>query len=146
MYTLWVFGQVLESMLGRARFLLLFLISGLGGSVAVMYLGAPQTGVVGASGAIFGLLGAFLVIQRRLGGDSTQLLVLVGINLVIGFLPGMSISWQAHVGGLVTGLVLGLIFMSTRRPQQQQRQWLLIGLTALALIVLVVSRSPLLIG
>jgi membrane associated rhomboid family serine protease len=66
--------------------------------------------------------------------------------LVIGFLPGMSISWQAHVGGLVTGLVLGLIFMSTRRPQQQQRQWLLIGLTALALIVLVVSRSPLLIG
>ena len=146
MYTLWVFGQVLESMLGRARFLLLFLISGLGGSVAVMYLAAPQTGVVGASGAIFGLLGAFLVIQRRLGGDSTQLLVLVGINLVIGFLPGMSISWQAHVGGLVTGLVLGLIFMSTRRPQQQQRQWLLIGLTAFALILLIVSRSPMVIG
>jgi len=146
MYTLWIFGQLLETMLGRERFLVLFLISGLGGSVAVMYLGDPQTGVVGASGAIFGLLGAFLVIQRKLGGDSTQLLVLVAINLVIGFLPGLSISWQAHVGGLTMGIVLGLIFMGTRRPHQRRTQWLLLALAAAALLVLVVVKSPLFVG
>ena len=146
MYTLWIFGQLLETMLGRARFLTLYLISGLGGSVAVMYLGDPQTGVVGASGAIFGLLGAFLVIQRKLGGDSTQLLILVAINLGIGFLPGMSISWQAHLGGLVSGIALGLIFMGTRRPQQRRSQWQLLVLAAIALIVLVLVRSPLLLG
>lgn len=146
MYTLWIFGQLLETMLGRARFLTLYVISGLGGSVAVMYLGDPQTGVVGASGAIFGLLGAFLVIQRKLGGDSTQLLILVAINLGIGFLPGMSISWQAHLGGLVSGIALGLIFMGTRRPQQRRSQWQLLVLAAIALIVLVLVRSPLLLG
>lgn len=142
MYTLWVFGQILENMLGRVRFLALYVISGFGGSLAVMYLGNLQTGVVGASGAIFGLLGAFFVIQRKLGGDSTQLLVLLGINLVIGFLPGMSISWQAHVGGLVTGLLLGLIFMGTRQPQRRSRQRSLIALMAMTMIALAATHAP----
>lgn len=142
MYTLFVFGQVLETMLGRGRFLALYLIAGFGGSVAVMYLASPQTGVVGASGAIFGLLGAFLVIQRKLGGDSTQLLVLLGINLVIGFLPGMSISWQAHVGGLVTGILVGLIFANTRRRTQLTAQVLLTCAVAFGLVALVALRSP----
>ncbi len=146
MYTLWVFGQILESMLGRLRFLALYVISGFGGSLAVMYLGDLQTGVVGASGAIFGLLGAFFVIQRKLGGDSTQLLVLLGINLVIGFLPGMSISWQAHVGGLVTGVVLGLIFMGTRQPLQRRRQRLLIGLTVVLMVAMVLAHAPIVVA
>jgi membrane associated rhomboid family serine protease len=111
-----------------------------------MYLGDLQTGVVGASGAIFGLLGAFFVIQRKLGGDSTQLLVLLGINLVIGFLPGMSISWQAHVGGLVTGVVLGLIFMGTRQPLQRRRQRLLIGLTVVLMVAMVLAHSPIVVA
>ncbi|WP_240665867.1 rhomboid family intramembrane serine protease [Agromyces sp. LHK192] len=136
MYTLWIFGQLLEGLLGRWRFLALYLIAGLGGSVAVLWLSDPRTGVVGASGAIFGLMGAFLVIQRRLGGDTTQLLVLLGINLVIGFVPGWNIAWQAHLGGLVVGALIGLIFVETRKRNQQGLQvGLLIGLTVVLLIL-----------
>ncbi|WP_235492728.1 MULTISPECIES: rhomboid family intramembrane serine protease [unclassified Leifsonia] len=137
MYTLWIFGQLLESLLGRGRFLALYLISGLAGSVAVIWLASPLTAVVGASGAIFGLMGAFLVIQRRLGGNMTQLLVLVGINLVIGFIPGTNIAWQAHVGGLVAGAIMGLIFVETRNARQRTLQTVLI--VALALVLLSLS-------
>lgn len=136
MYTLWIFGQLLENVLGRWRFLALYLISGLGGSVAVLWLSDPRTGVVGASGAIFGLMGAFLVIQRRLGGNATQLLILVGINLVIGFVPGFNIAWQAHLGGLIVGALIGLIFVETRKRDQQRLQWVLLGGLVVVLIVL----------
>lgn len=136
MYTLWIFGQLLEGLLGRWRFLALYLISGLAGSVAALWLADPRTGVVGASGAIFGLMGAFLVIQRRLGGNATQLLILVGINLVIGFVPGFNISWQAHLGGLIGGALVGLIFVETRKRDQQRLQvWLLAALVAVLLVL-----------
>ncbi|RXZ48300.1 rhomboid family intramembrane serine protease [Agromyces binzhouensis] len=137
MYTLWIFGQLLENVLGRWRFLSLYLISGLGGSVAVLWLSDPRTGVVGASGAIFGLMGAFLVIQRRLGGNATQLLILVGINLVIGFVPGFNIAWQAHLGGLVVGALVGLIYVETRKRDQRTLQVVL--LAALVLVLLILS-------
>ena len=136
MYTLWIFGQTLEPMLGRWRFLTLYVLSGLAGSLGVLFLSNPGVGVVGASGAIFGLMGAFLVIQRRLGGNATQLLVLVGINLVIGFLPGLNVSWQAHVGGLIGGAVLGLIFVQTRRIRQKKMQTLLVAGFGAALVAL----------
>lgn len=134
MYTLWIFGQLLENVLGRGRFLALYLISGLAGSVGVIWLADPNTSVVGASGAIFGLMGAFLVIQRRLGGNATQLLILVGINLVIGFLPGLNIAWQAHLGGLVGGALVGLIFVETRKREQGGLQVAL--LVALTIVLL----------
>ncbi len=80
-------------------------------------------------------MGAFLVIQRRLGGNSTQLLVLLGINLVIGFVPGWNIAWQAHLGGLVVGASWGFIYFETRKHHQQRLQvWLLIALTALLVV------------
>ncbi len=142
MYTLWIFGQMLERLLGKARFLTLYLASGLAGSLGVMFWAAPDSYVVGASGAIFGLLGAFLVIQRKLGGQTTQLLVLVGINLVIGFLPGMSISWQAHLGGLIGGAILGLIFVQTRQLRQQKLQMWLVALTVAVFIGLALSHAP----
>ena len=131
MYTLWVFGRELEHFLGRGRYLALYLISGFAGSLFVMFWGYVEPAsvlvpVVGASGAIFGLLGAFIVIGRHMGGNMTSLLILLAINLGIGFLPGASISWQAHVGGLLGGLVVALIFMRTRQPQQRNMQ---IGLT-----------------
>jgi membrane associated rhomboid family serine protease len=137
MYTLWVFGMLLEPLLGRARFLALFLISGFAGSVGVLLIASPVQPVVGASGAIFGMLGAFLVIQRRLGGNSTQLLVLVGINLVIGFIPSFGIAWQAHVGGLVGGLLVGLIFVETRTISRQR--WQIPLLVVLCVILVAVS-------
>lgn len=136
MYTLWIFGPILEGLLGRGRFLTLYALGGLAGSVGVLLLSSPLQPVVGASGAIFGLMGAFLVIQRRLGGNSTQLLVLVAINLVIGFLPGTNIAWQAHVGGLIGGALIGLIFVQTRRRDRQGVQLALLGLLAAALVAL----------
>lgn len=136
MYTLWIFGQLLEQLLGRWRFLALYLIGGFAGSVGVLLLSDPLTPVVGASGAIFGLMGAFLVIQRRLGGDAKQLLVLVGINLVIGFIPGMNIAWQAHLGGLIGGAIVGLIFVETRKRDQQKLQIVLLVAFALVLMLL----------
>lgn len=136
MYTLWIFGQLLEQLLGRGRYLALYLLSALAGSLGVLFLSDPFTPVVGASGAIFGLMGAFLVIQRRLGGNATQLLVLVGINVVIGFIPGLQIAWQAHIGGLIGGAVLGLIFVQTRRIRQKSLQVGLIGAFAAVLVLL----------
>jgi membrane associated rhomboid family serine protease len=134
MYTLWIFGRILETMLGHWRFLALYLVAGFAGSLGVLFLSAPQTAVVGASGAIFGLLGAFLVIQRRMGADTRGLLVLLGINLVIGFIPGVNIAWQAHLGGLVGGALIGLILVNTRKRAQQPLQVILIGAVSVLLV------------
>lgn len=108
-----------------------------------MFLATPTTFVVGASGAIFGLLGAFLVIQRKLGGNTMALLILVGINLVIGFLPGLNVAWQAHLGGLIAGVLLGLVFVQTRRIAQRRVQlaWTLIIIAVL--VGLSFSHAPL---
>ena len=139
MYALWLFGRILEHALGRWRFLALYLLSGLGGSVAVLWL-SPTTGVLGASGAVFGLFGAFFVIQRRLGGNAVQLLIVIGLNLAIGFIvPG--ISWQAHVGGLIVGALVGLAYMRTRSPRQRNQQLLLVGAVLALLIVLTVAGA-----
>ncbi|ODA89375.1 rhomboid family protein [Leifsonia xyli subsp. xyli] len=134
MYTLWVFGIALEPMLGRLRYAALFLIAGFAGSLAVLLITPPGQGVLGASGAIFGMFGAFFIIQRRLGGNATQILTLVAINLAIGFIPGLNISWQAHIGGFIGGLLLGLIYVETSKPSR--RRWQL-SLTALLCALLI---------
>ncbi|MDP9826321.1 rhomboid family intramembrane serine protease [Kineosporia succinea] len=111
MYALWITGPYLEQMFGRVRFAALYLTSALGGSIASLVLATPGvegswvTTTVGASGAVFGLFGAFFVVQRRLNRDATQILVMIAINFVIGFLLP-NIAWQAHLGGLVTGVVV----------------------------------------
>lgn len=115
MYALWIVGGYLEQMLGRWRYLSLFLVSAVGGSVAVLLLAAPDaeswfTPVVGASGAVFGAFAAILMVLRRTGRDATQILVLLLINLVLGFVV-TGISWQAHLGGLATGLVLSTAYV-----------------------------------
>lgn len=135
MYSLYVFGPILERLLGRGRFLALYLISAFGGSVAVLLL-EPRSAVLGASGAIFGLLGAFFVIQRRLGGNNLQLVIVIVINLVIGFvLPG--VSWQAHVGGLLAGAAMAFVYLQTRRPEQRGVQ--LAGVAAVALLLVAIT-------
>ncbi|WP_326942880.1 rhomboid family intramembrane serine protease [Agreia sp. Leaf335] len=141
MYALFIFGQMLEHTLGRARYLTLYLLAGLGGSVAVDLIASPFQGVVGASGAIFGLMGAFFVIQRHFGGNNVQLLVLVGINLVIGFIPGFGIAWQAHLGGLAVGALVGLIFTKTRNVRQKNTQILLLVATGVGLVALTVAKA-----
>jgi membrane associated rhomboid family serine protease len=139
MYTLYLFGSMLEQVLGRARYLALFLLSGFGGSVAVLLL-APGSAVLGASGAIFGLMGAFVVIQRGFGGTNRTLLVVLGLNLVFPFLVPSNISWQAHVGGLAVGALLGLVFIKTRARRQRLLQIGLIAAVAVALIALILVR------
>lgn len=114
MYALWIVGSYLERMLGRWRYVALYLVSAVGGSVAVLLLATPDaaswfTPVVGASGAVFGAFAAILMVLRRTGRDASQILVLILINLVLGFVVA-GISWQAHLGGLLTGLVLGALY------------------------------------
>ncbi len=144
MFAVFIIGRSLEPMLGRARFLALYLLSGLGGSVAVALI-APLTPVVGASGAVFGLLGAILVIGRSAGANMTGILIILGANLVIGFLPGFHIAWQAHIGGALVGALVALILVRTRGQSQQRIQALLLGAVGLALILLVVFLVPALI-
>ena len=139
MLSLFLFGPLLEKLVGHVRFLVLYLVAGFGGSVAVLLL-APSTPVVGASGAIFGLLGAFFVIQRKFGGNTTQLLVVIGLNLVVGFIPGTNIAWQAHLGGLIAGAAVALVYLRTRQRSQRNVQIALVAAVVAALIALTVIR------
>lgn len=139
MLSLFFIGPMLEQGIGRVRYLALYLVSAIGGAVAVLLLN-PGGSVVGASGAIFGLLGAVFIIQRKLGGNTTQLLVIIGLNLAIGFLPGTNISWQGHVGGLVAGAAVAFVYLRTRKASQRTLQIGLVGLIAAALIAIVAIR------
>ena len=126
-------GPPLEQALGRARFLTLYVLSAIGGSTLSFLVSAPNQLGVGASGAVFGLLGAYYVVLRRTGGDTSQVLVLLVINLVITFAVPI-IDWRAHLGGLVTGGALGAVFAyapaGPRRPALQAA-----GCVAVALLL-----------
>ena len=135
MLALWALGRSLEPLLGRWRFAALYVLSALGGSVLIALL-APGTWVVGASGAVWGLLGAMFVIGRHLGVNITAIAVLLGLNLVITFLPGSNISWQGHIGGGLAGALVGYIFARTRAVRQQRMQALLLAATAVGLLAL----------
>jgi membrane associated rhomboid family serine protease len=141
MLGLWWLGGPLEQALGRARYLALYLISGLAGSALTYLLADPGQGSLGASGAIFGLLGATMVLMRRLRYDMRPVVALLAINLVITFFwPG--IAWQAHVGGLIAGAAIayGLV----HAPQGKRRTPVQFGVCALVLVVslvVVVART-----
>jgi len=128
MLALWMLGTIMESTLGRWRYLGLYGLSAVGGTLAYLWWALPPTAaaplgrdwnteLVGASGAVFGLFGGLLVVQRRLRRPTTQIWVLLAINAVISFtVPG--IAWQAHVGGFVTGLVTtALLVRLLSRPR-----------------------------
>ena len=110
MYVLWVIGPDLERVLGHLRFLVLFVVAGFGGAVASYWLSPSNTVSVGASGAIFGLMGAVFVVGKALRADVNQVLVLIGINLAIGFVIS-GIDWRAHIGGLVTGAAVAAVMV-----------------------------------
>jgi membrane associated rhomboid family serine protease len=133
MFSLFVIGPILEIAIGRWRFLALYFLSGLGGSVAVLLM-APTTGVLGASGAIFGLLGAFFVIQRSLGGKNTQIIIVIAINLALGFIIP-NVAWQAHVGGLIVGGIVAFVLLRTRARAKRNEQSLLLFAVFVGLVV-----------
>jgi membrane associated rhomboid family serine protease len=118
MYSLYFAGSILEQLIGRWRFALLYLVSGLAGSAGALYW-SPNSMTVGASGAIFGVLGALLILERR-GSIATggQVLGLIIINLIITFTFSSFISVGGHVGGLVGGIALMFAFANFRRSWQ----------------------------
>jgi membrane associated rhomboid family serine protease len=136
MYALYLFGPEIEAALGRWRFTALYLVSAVGGSVVSYTFGQPFQPSVGASGAVFGLLGAYFVILRRLRRDTTPLLVLLAINLVLGFTVAR-IDWRAHLGGLVVGALIALAIAYApkgRRTPVQAGGIVLVSLAVLALL------------
>ncbi|MBN6778695.1 rhomboid family intramembrane serine protease [Pseudoclavibacter alba] len=107
--SLWIFGRAVEEVLGGWRYWIIFIVTAIGGATAVAFL-APMHAVIGASGAVFGLMGAYLVIMRRAKLNPTALIVLVAINLGLGFFFGGS-SWQAHLGGFLVGILVGWLML-----------------------------------
>lgn len=136
-YAIWLFGRALEPMLGPLRFLILYITSIIGGSVAVLWLSDPQMPVVGASGALFGLMAAYFVVIRTLGGNGSQIFILIAINFALGFVVS-GISWQGHLGGMVAGLVIAAIYAATRKPNQKIAQF--VGLAGFWFVLVVLTQ------
>lgn len=133
MLSLWWLGGPLEAALGRARYLTLYLLAGLGGSALSYLLAAQNQPSLGASGAIFGLLGATAVLMRRLRYDMRPVIALLVLNLLFTF-TWANISWQAHVGGLVVGTVVAYGMVHAPREKRALVQK---GTCVLALLVIV---------
>ncbi|MDP3970012.1 MAG: rhomboid family intramembrane serine protease [Nocardioides sp.] len=133
MLAVWFLAPQLEAVMGRARFLALYLLSALAGSLFVVAFSAPAAMTIGASGAVFGLLGGLLVVVLKVRADPRQLLLWLGINVVITIAGASFISWQAHLGGFLGGvLVTGLLVLA---PRARRGVWQAVGLGVLALVL-----------
>jgi membrane associated rhomboid family serine protease len=140
MISLLIVGPAVEVMLGRSRFLSLYLVAGLSGSVA-SYLFSPGNSVsAGASGAIFGVMGAYVVLAHNRRHPLGPVVALIAINLVIGFTG--NIDWRDHIGGLVVGTLLALAYdyAGNLRPAAR-RVGIAVGATVAVLVVLVILLS-----
>ncbi len=126
MWALYVIGPPLESYLGRLRFSGLYALSALGGSVLVYLLSAVNAATAGASGAIFGLFGAIFVLAKQLNFNLRWVAGLIVLNLVLTFagpaVIGQAISWQGHIGGLITGVFVTAAYVYAPRAHRNQIQ------------------------
>lgn len=122
MYALYVVGPALENWLGKLRFTALYALSALGGSVLVYLIAPLNAATAGASGAVFGLFGAWFVVGKRLNLDVRWVIGLIVLNLgftfVIPMLGGQNISWQGHIGGLVTGAAVAPAYAYAPRDRR----------------------------
>ncbi|HUR75677.1 MAG TPA: rhomboid family intramembrane serine protease [Sporichthya sp.] len=126
MIALWLFGRPLEAMLGRTRFLATYFICALGGStLSYLFMPLNSPGSIGASGAVFGLLGALVVVDRQLWTNPSSVVILLTIMLLPGFVFD-NIDWRGHVGGLITGAVLGALFLYA--PARNRTVWQAAGM------------------
>ncbi|HET7689088.1 MAG TPA: rhomboid family intramembrane serine protease [Nocardioidaceae bacterium] len=132
MAALWLLGPRLEVVLGRARFLALYLVSGLVGSTVVYGLSDPNDLTIGASGAVYGLLGGLLVIAHKVRGNVQDLALWVAFGFLLTIIIP-NISWQAHLGGFVGGTALTAALVYAPRENRSSLQWAAIaGVTVLA--------------
>jgi membrane associated rhomboid family serine protease len=136
MWALYVVGPGLEQMLGRARFISVYLLSAIGGSVLFYYLAPQNQPALGASGAIFGLFGAWFVASRRLRTDSSGIVVLIAINLGLSFFYRSTIAWQDHVGGLIVG---ALVMAAYAYAPRKNRAAIQIAATVAVVVLLAVA-------
>jgi membrane associated rhomboid family serine protease len=141
MYFLWFVGSAVEQALGRGRFLLIYVVSGLAGSAGAL-VNTPKTPVVGASGALFGILGAALVLERQrnyvLGGSALMLIV---INLILSFTLS-NISIGGHIGGLIGGILCTLVLSKFGRGHAAYSRvglWGIAGVLGVGLLSLAVA-------
>ena len=139
MYALYLFGPFVERSLGTTRFVVAYVTMAVASSVFVYWLTEPQVATIGASGAVFGLFGLALVLLIRTRQDVRGLLVLLVINAFIS-LQG-NISWQGHLGGFVTGVLLGLALAYAPRDRRSAYQLTAFGLTWVGIVVAVVART-----
>jgi len=141
MVSLYFIGPIVERVLGRTRFLILYGIAGLAGSASVMWLTSPEASTVGASGALFGLMGAILLLTYKAKGNFKQVLIVLGANIAFTLFYIGTISWQAHFGGLIGGLVAAWIIAYAPRERRHQLQ--VYGLSALTVVILaaIVAKS-----
>ena len=135
MWILYLIGPELERVLGPVRYLAVYILSAVGGSVFYYYL-QPHGFAAGASGAIFGLFGAWVVVSRRLRRDSRGILVLVAINLAFSFIYHNTIAWQAHIGGLITGALITAAYAYAPRKNRAAFQ---VAATAILVVILAVA-------
>lgn len=133
MIVLWVIGPQLEAVLGRLRFLAVYLISALSGSALVIWAAAPDTVTLGASGAIFGLLGALLIVSLKVGGDVRGVATWIGISVVFTFVAPFAISWQGHLGGLAGGLATTAAIVYAPKQRRGLVQAVAVGAITVAL-------------
>ncbi|WP_149823476.1 rhomboid family intramembrane serine protease [Streptomyces tailanensis] len=140
MLSLWWIGGPLEAALGRARYLALYFISGFAGSALTYLLAEPNQASLGASGAIFGLFGATAILMRRLKYDMRPVIILLVINLVITF-GWSSIAWQAHVGGLVGGVLIGYAMVHAPRERRGLIQYGVCALVMVAAVAMTLVRT-----
>jgi membrane associated rhomboid family serine protease len=145
-WALYVVGPYLERAFGHTRYLGIYLVSALGGSVLGYWLDPLDHFTVGASGAIFGLFGAVFVVGRRLNMDVRGIAVLIVINLVITFvIPG--ISWTGHIGGLITGSALaGALAYAPKSNRTLWQVLTIVGALAILVVLVAVRSSALLSG
>ncbi|MEJ7795064.1 MAG: rhomboid family intramembrane serine protease [Nocardioides sp.] len=133
MLALWFLGPQLELALGRLRFLALYLLSAVAGSTMVLWFESPFTQTLGASGAVFGLMGALLVLAVKVGGNVSQIGGWLAINAVLTF-TFPNISWQGHLGGFLGGVLIAAVILYS--PRQRRGTWQLVGLVSIAVLLL----------
>jgi membrane associated rhomboid family serine protease len=135
MYALWLFGPPLEAALGRLRYLVLYLLAGVGGSILSVALGPLNETAAGASGAIFGVFGAFYIVARHRKMPTQGIAITIGVNLLLS-LAVPNIDWRGHVGGLIVGsAVAAVIAFAPQGPNRNRLQVLGVAVISVALVL-----------